>query len=443
MNTSESPTRDRKLYLIDLCISTLICQYIDNEDDPYLNFGGSADNDFEFVPRILYDHHRGGIIPAIRRIIAQHELDTYSYNSIVNDVNENIIKGFKIVQYPTPICKSQSTNSTFVGTYTNSARINASVMCNFSDQIVHVTFAGTNGLLDLMTDIDAVLEPMDIPIYDNYGVRAHRGAMQQLTTNGFAYQLVYTVLSTIRSAVLLVGDDKPWSVSISGYSLGAIHAQLFILFMNDHILNRNGYSPGIESGTAVARTIDIRYCLHVQAPPVAGNKRFCQVLSRIINGTFDTLLYTGSTAKATDPLEVTSIVNFNTVRGEVVAVGSYNDPVLFAHNIAASALAIPLTFSISSTFLFARYDYIHFIEFLLSEPIESRPPLYLYMLSQLGDITQVGDIDVYNSYFVPSISYYLYLIPNIQKYHLDSYFENIFRIFEDATGIRPEDISII
>jgi hypothetical protein len=294
-----------------------------------------------------------------------------------------------------------------------------------------------------MTDIDAVLEPMDIPIYDNYGVRAHRGAMRQLTTNGFAHQLVYTVLSTIRSAVLLVGDDKPWTVSISGYSLGAMHAQLFILFMNDHILTRNGYSPGIESVDTEAMTIDIRYCLNVQAPPVAGNKRFCQILSRIINGTFDTLLYTGSTAKATDPPEVKSIVNFNTIQGEVVAVGSYNDPVLFAHNIVASVLAIPLAFPVSNIFLFARYDYIHFIEFLLSEPSESRPPLYLYMMSQFGDLVQVDNIDVYNSYFAPSIFYYMYLIPNIKKYHFDSYFGNIFRIFEDVTGIRPDDISII
>jgi hypothetical protein len=244
---------------------------------------------------------------------------------------------------------------------------------------------------------------------------------------------VYTVLTTIRSAVLLVGDNTSWTVSVGGYSLGAMQAQLFVLFMNDHILNRNGYTVDGVSG----RQIDIRYKLNLQASPPAGNRRFCQILAKIIDGSFVDLPLVGDADKSALS-EINSIVNFNTVPGEILSIVSYNDPVVFFKEIIYQAfpLLIPGVESYATQYA----DYMHLHDHILDDPNDR---MKVYGIGEDGVLSRVPDRTSYSQYFQPSICYYVNIIPNIFKYHSDSYAEIASNLFEKYSGMRPEDISIL
>jgi len=433
--------------LADLNISTMVCQYIDNSDDPLLNFNGTSLNMYEFSPKLLYDYHRGGILPCIRSIIAQYEFSTQTYIRLIGDKNVSTIKQFKITQYVDPMgiipCPTPSLGAVFVGSYTNQAYANSMITCCFKEQTIYITFAGTNGVADLWTDADFITSPMEINRYDAYGVAVHNGALHQLLKNGFAYQLVYTVLTTIRSAVLLLGDDKPWTISVSGYSLGAMHAQLFILFMNDHILNRNGYAKDGVGG----RHIDIRYKLNIQGSPPMGNKRFCQILSRIIAGKFVDLPLVGGSGGSggggTIPPEVDSVVDFNTVPGEILSVISYNDPVVFAVHITEQIFTVPLLVPAINTLLKSTFDLTNVNEHLLDESDDTIPTTNIYGIGADGTLAPIPDLTTYLQYFQPSICYYANFIPNIYKYHSESYEKNTFALFEKYTGMRAEDVDVL
>jgi len=291
---------------------------------------------------------------------------------------------------------------------------------------------------------------MGINRYDAYGVAVHSGALNQLLKNGFAYQLVYTALTTIRSAVLLVGDHKPWTISVSGYSLGALHAQLFILFMNDHIMNRNGYAKDGVGG----RSIDIRYKLNLQATPPMGNKRFCQILSRIIAGKFVDLPLVGWSGSGDGsgsgsgdggiiPPEVNSIVDFNTVPGEILSVISYNDPVVFSIHATEQILTVPLLVPAINTFLRSTFDLMNVNEYLLAESDDTIPTTNIYGIGADGTLALIPDLTTYLQYFQPSIFYYANFILNIYNYHSESYKKNTFALFEKYTGMRAEDVDVL
>jgi hypothetical protein len=310
------------------------------------------------------------------------------------------------------------------------------ITCEFATQTIHITFAGTNGLADLLTDLQIETVPMGIERYDLYGVAVHSGALKQLLKNGFAYQLVYTALTTIRSAVLLLESDAPWTISVNGYSLGAMHAQLFVLFMNDHILNRNGYTVNGMGG----RKIDIRYKLNLQATPPVGNKRFCQILSRVIVGKFVDLPLVGDGGV---PSEVNSIVDFNTIPGKILSVISYNDPVVFVLLIVSQLLFVPLSIDFVKKIVYNTFDLISLNEHILTESSDDIPTYNMYGIGEDASLSKIQNIATYLEYFQPSICYYANFIPNIYKYHSKPYNTNSFNLFEKYTGMRPEDVDVL
>lgn len=426
-----------EISIIDLVIACQVCQYIDNSDDPILNFNGTDFNTYEFKPRILYDYHRGGILACIKSIIAQYELDSKFNIGLILDQNKRTMKNFKITQYKDSEGNSltPSLASVFVGSYTNQLYVNSMITCDFQQRTIHITFAGTNGIADVWTDIQFDMVPTGIPRYDAYSVEVHRGALEQLLKNGFAYQLVYTVLTTIRSTVLLVGDGKPWTISVNGYSLGAMQAQLFVLFMNDHILNRNGYMVDGVSG----RQIDIRYKLNLLGSPPVGNKRLCQILTKIISGTFVDLPLVGDAEKPASS-EINSVVDFNTVPGEILSVISYNDPVVFAKEHVYNVIAIPLLVPVIERYATGIFDYLSLHDYILSEPNEH---VKVFGIGDDNTISRIPDTTTFFNYFRPSICYYANFIPNIIKYHDKSHHNYTYSLFEKISGMRPEDVSII
>ena len=113
-----------------------------------------------------------------------------------------------------------------------------------------------------------------------------------------------------------------------------------------------------------------------------GNKRFCQILSRIIAGKFVDLPLVGgggSGGGGIIPQEVNSIVDFNTVPGEILSVISYNDPVVFAVHITEQIFTVPLLFPAINTLLRSTFDLISLHEHLLAESGDTIPTIHLLL----------------------------------------------------------------
>jgi len=301
-------SKSEKISIIDIIISNEICSYVDNESNPIIGFVGSDLNDWIFEPKVVYNSRNGGIVEMLRRLIKQYDNVPYGFFSPLISRNKLAIDIFKIGPSLTKdnMMKCPSLHSDVIGIFSNQAYINTMVTYDYVKQTVDVNFAGTSSLFDILVDVQFETAPIGITRYDEMGVYAHVGALKQLTTNGLAYQLIYVIVEVIRNYSIQNKvlnpdlDSTEWEINIRGYSLGAMQACLFLLLLHDNLLDRNRqeivYENDINNGpipTIFGRfDAKITYNLGVQGCPPIGNRKFNEVISQIITGTFEERIIT-------------------------------------------------------------------------------------------------------------------------------------------------------
>jgi hypothetical protein len=326
--------------------------------------------------------------------------------------------------------------------------MSASVSCCFTLNTIFVTFSGTDGLIDLVTDIQFATSLIGIDRYDDAGIEVHSGALKQARINGFMQQLCHTVVTTIRSAALLVGTDKEWTIVSQGYSLGAMHAQIFVLFMNDHIMNRNRYRNLGDPAKLI--NINFKYMVRLLGCPIVGNLRFVQTFARIVGGTYEATVSAtdpatvSTTDPATQPVQnIDSIVTLTTMPGRVITIADKLDPIPFVHTVVRGSLEsiLPKT---TTDALLPRANYIHIEDYILS-PSRQIPldgTVYRYDSSTLIPY-RVSNPDEMLPTDQPDPLHYIFFADNLAKYHASSAYALIRGMFELFTGTNPADIPLL
>jgi hypothetical protein len=314
--------------------------------------------------------------------------------------------------------------------------MSASVSCCFTLNTIFVTFSGTDGLIDLVTDLQFATSPIGIDRYDDTGIEVHSGALKQARLNGFIQQLCHTVVTTIRSAALLVGPEKEWTIVSQGYSLGAMHAQLFVLFMNDHIMNRNRYRNLVDEGDVI--NLNFKYMVRLLGCPIVGNLRFVQTFARIVGGTYD------ATVSATQPNQnIDSIVTLTTMPGRVITIADKLDPIPFVHIVMRGSLEsiLPKT---ANDALLPRANYIHIEDYILSPSRQIPLDGTVYRFDSSARIPyRVSNPAELLPTDQPDPFHYIFFADNLAKYHSSSAYALIRKMFEQLTGISPGDIPLL
>jgi hypothetical protein len=480
------PTNDI-IAIIDTIAACRASELVDNSYIPFVNTGseiGELDTD------ILYDYYRGGLREALKQIVIKYGNNpTIDLEGVFISKVSRIALICTIPQYGDGMI-TRSITAPFVGVYTNQSYMSASVSCCFNINTLYVTFSGTDGLVDILTDAQFLTSPMGIDRYDDSGIMVHSGALKQARINGFMQQLCHTVVTTIRSAALLVGTDKEWTIVTQGYSLGAMHAQLFVLFMNDHIMNRNRYRNLGDPSKLI--NINFKYMVRLLGCPIVGNLRFVQTFARIVGGTYDTTRIgaidgvgppttppdgvgppttpatpsaigatpsaigatpsaigatpsaIGATPSTTQPTQtIDSVVTLTTMPGRVITISDKLDPVPFMHIVMRTSLEsiLPKT---TAKALLKRANYIHIEDYILS-PSRQVPldgTVYRYDSSTLIPY-RVSNPDSLLPTDQFAAFHYIYFADNLAKYHAASAYALIRDMFERFTGTNPVDIPIL